>query len=162
MSRCGSERAVLPLRLLCARHAHVLCAHDVRRAARTEAMYKKWVQRLSSVEYADELVVLAVAVELRIRICCIPHTPDSAVSPWAPSTYGPLPLPGGAGEILSVGNNDVHYVYLSLLDWWAHKLWIIFIVCSEISLCRFISIFYISIHKQNSKCCVKIRGFVDS
>ena len=92
---------------LMARLYPAFAALDMRRAARTEAMYNKWVHRLSTKEFADELVVMAVALELRIRICCIPHTPESAVAPWAPSTYG------SANDIIHVGNNDVHYLYLS-------------------------------------------------
>ena len=83
---------------------------DVRGPVRTDALYRKWVGKLSVSEFADELVVMAVALELRIHICCIPHAPDSALSPWAPPTYGAPPLPGGVGDIIYVGNNDVHYV----------------------------------------------------
>ena len=86
---------------------------DVRGPARTYDLYKRWVRKLAVAEFADELVVMAVALELRIRICCIPHTPASALSPWAPSTYGAPPLPGSAGDTIYVGNNDVHYVFLS-------------------------------------------------
>ena len=50
---------------------------------RTEELYAHWVQKLASTEFADELVVLAVAVELSIRIVIIPYTPESASSPWA-------------------------------------------------------------------------------
>ena len=89
---------------------------DVRGPKRTDTMYRKWVRRLSTSEYADELVVMAAALELRIRICCIPYTPASAVSPWAPSTYGVAALPGSAGGVIYLGNNDVHDVYLSPLD----------------------------------------------
>ena len=85
---------------------------DARGPARTDSMYRKWVHRLAISEYADELVVMAVALELRVRIHCIPYTPASAVSPWAPSTYGVAALPGGAGDTIYLGNNDVHYVYL--------------------------------------------------
>ena len=41
---------------------------DVGGRARTEAMYTRWVQRLATREYADELVVLCVALELAVRI----------------------------------------------------------------------------------------------
>ena len=97
--RCNSSSTLGPL--------------DGRGPARTEQQYKKWVQRLVVSEYADELVVMAVALELRNRICCIPHAPDSAVSPWAPPAYGAPPLPGGAGDIIYVGNDDVNDAYLS-------------------------------------------------
>ena len=79
----------------------------VGRAARTQATYNKWVGKLATKEYADELVVLAVALELGIRICCIPHTPASSSDPWAPSSYGT------GDATIYIGNNDVHYVYLS-------------------------------------------------
>ena len=48
---------------------------------RTELLYERWVQKLATKEYADELVVLAVALELSIRIVIIPYTPESASSP---------------------------------------------------------------------------------
>ena len=70
-------------------------------------MYIKRVQRRAAVEYANELVVLAVAQKLGIRICCIPHTPASASYPRTPSSYGT------ADTTIYIGNNDVHYVYLS-------------------------------------------------
>ena len=40
--------------------------------ARTEQLYRKWVQKLATREYADELVVLAVALALPIHIVVIP------------------------------------------------------------------------------------------
>ena len=82
---------------------------DVRGPARTEEMYARWVQKLATREYADELVVLSVALELGIRITIIPYTPPVALAQWAPSTYGPE----GAEHVIHLGNNDVHYVYLS-------------------------------------------------
>ena len=71
---------------------------DVKGPPRTHDLYMRWVRKHGVAEFADELVVMAVALELRIRICCIPHTPASALSPWAPSTYGAPPLPGSAGD----------------------------------------------------------------
>ena len=111
---CGGETAAMTRPDLMAKIFPAFAGIDVRGPARTDALYRKWVRKLSFSEFGDELVVMAVALELRIRICCIPHTPESAVSPWAPSTYGTPPLPGGVGDIIYVGNNDVHYVYLSL------------------------------------------------
>ena len=43
--------------------------------ARTLPSYKRWVEKLATREYADELVVLACAAELNIRIVCVPRTP---------------------------------------------------------------------------------------
>ena len=68
-----------------------------------------WVQTLATKEYVDELVVLCVALELCIRITIIPYTPTAAAVQWAASTYGPA----GAEHVIHLGNNDVHYVYLS-------------------------------------------------
>ena len=82
---------------------------SVRGPARTDALYTQWVQKLATKEYADELVVLCVALELSIRITVITFTPLAAFAPWAVTTYGPA----GAGGVIYVGNNDVHYVHLS-------------------------------------------------
>ena len=57
----------------------------------------------------DELVVLCVALELAVRITIIPYTPPHALGQWAISAYGPE----GADVVMHLGNNDVHYVYLS-------------------------------------------------
>ena len=83
---------------------------NVRGPARTDALYTQWVQKLATKEYADELVVLCVALELSIRITVIPFTPLAALAPWAVTAYGPA----GADGVIYMGNNDVHYVYLSL------------------------------------------------
>ena len=72
-------------------------------------MYVRWVQRLATREYADELVVLCVALELGIRITIIPYTPPAAIGQWAVATYGRE----DAEHVLHLGNNDAHYVYLS-------------------------------------------------
>ena len=82
---------------------------NVRGPARTDALYTHWVQKLATKEYADELVVLCVALELSIRITVIPFTPLTALAPWAVTAYGPA----GADGAIYMGNNDVHYVYLS-------------------------------------------------
>ena len=72
-------------------------------------MYVRWVQKLATKEYADELVVLCVALELGIRIKIIPYTPPTAIGTWAVATYGRE----DAEHVLHLGNNDAHYVYLS-------------------------------------------------
>ena len=92
-----------------ARIYYALAALHPRRPAGTEQMYLRWVQKLATREYADELVVLCVALELGIRITIIPYTPPSAIGQWAVATYGRE----DAEHVLHVGNNDVHYVYLS-------------------------------------------------
>ena len=82
---------------------------DIRGPARTEQMYTRWVEKLATREYADELVLLCVAMELGVRITVIPYTPPLANAQWAITTYGPE----DGDHVLFLGNNDVHYVYLS-------------------------------------------------
>ena len=83
---------------------------------RTELLYERWVQKLATKEYADELVVLAVALELSIRIVIIPYTPESALRPWAIPTYGSTGVAQDSRTTIYLGNNDVHYVYLKPED----------------------------------------------
>ena len=59
-------------------------------------------------EFADELVVLAVAIELRIRIVCVPFTPATAIRPWVISTYQDVAHAAPEDRNIYVGNNDVH------------------------------------------------------
>lgn len=76
--------------------------------ARTEATHAGWARRLATRDYADELVVLCVAMELGIRITIIPFTRSAAQGTWAVSPHGPE----GADHTTHMDNNDVHYVYL--------------------------------------------------
>ena len=66
-----------------ARIYHAFAALDPRGPKRTEQMYLRWVQKLATREYADELVVLCVSLELGIRITIIPYSPPSAIGQWA-------------------------------------------------------------------------------
>ena len=79
-------------------------------------LYKKWIQRVRVNEYADELIVAAVAAELGLRIVCVPYTPQDAATAWAISTYCP-PAASASNQrcTLYLGNNDVHYMLLSPL-----------------------------------------------
>ena len=72
-------------------------------------MYLRLVQKIATKEYADELIVLCVALELGIRITIIPYTPPTAIGQWAVATYGR----GEAEHVLHFGNNDAHSLYLS-------------------------------------------------
>jgi hypothetical protein len=83
---------------------------------RTLAHYKAWVQKVGLNEFADELILVAVARELQVRIVVVPWTPSNAVAPWVISSYpdteeGEPDLP-----TIYMGNNDVHYVWLALND----------------------------------------------
>ena len=49
--------------------------------ARTRERYRQWVQKLATREYADELVIVVVALELQIPIICIPYTAAKAITP---------------------------------------------------------------------------------
>ena len=82
---------------------------DVRGPARSEEMYARWVEKLATREWADELVVVSVALELGVRITVIPYTPPLQNVQWVIRPYGPE----DAEHVLYLGNNDVHYVYLS-------------------------------------------------
>ena len=62
---------------------------QLRGKQRTKQLYEGWVHKLASREYADELVVLAVALELSIRIVVIPYTPESTIHLWKIPAYGP-------------------------------------------------------------------------
>ncbi len=106
---CGSESAVLLRPDVKARIYNAFAGLDIRGPARTEQMYARWVEKLATREYADELVLLCVAMELGVRITVIPYTPPLANTQWAITTYGPA----GADHVLYFGNNDVRYVYLS-------------------------------------------------
>jgi len=106
---CGGDSAVLLRGDMKARIYYAFASLETRGPARTEQMYVRWVQKLATKEYADELVALCVALELGIRIAIIPYTPPVAIGQWAVSTYGLE----GAEHVLHFGNNDVHYVYLS-------------------------------------------------
>ena len=84
--------------------------------ARTLERYRQWVQKLATREYADELVILAVALELQIRIICVPYTATTALAPWHIATYDPAQLgQDGHQKTILLGNNDVHFMYLSPL-----------------------------------------------
>ena len=83
---------------------------------RTVQLYEQWVSKLAFKEFADELVVLAVALELSIRIVVVPYTPASTLAPWLIPTYGPIEASQDASRTIHLGNNDVHYVYLKPED----------------------------------------------
>ena len=88
----------------------------VRGVQRTEQLFERWVAKLAVKEYADELVVLAVALELSIRIVVIPYTPEYAFVPWAIPTYGSTSTAQDASRTIYLGTNDVHDVYLKPED----------------------------------------------
>ena len=78
---------------------------------RTLQSYKCWVAKLASNEFADELVVLATAMELNVRIVCVPYTPPGR-TPWQISRYPPEGVDVISGATIYLGNDNVHYVWL--------------------------------------------------
>ena len=81
---------------------------------RTLVHYKAWVQKVGINEYADELILAAVARELQIRIVVVPWTPHNSVAPWSITSYPDRDLNQLDLPIVYLGNNDVHYVWLAL------------------------------------------------
>ena len=77
-------------------------------------LYKRWVQRVRQKEYADELIVAAAAIELEVRVVCVPFTPATDASKWKISEYCPLSL-GAATQDRNIflSNNDAHYMWLA-------------------------------------------------
>jgi hypothetical protein len=79
---------------------------------RTLAMYKIWVEKLSTKEYADELVVLACAAEFNVKLVCVPHTPGGGAE-WQIFGYAPPHEDVPEDRTIYLGNNDVHYMWLA-------------------------------------------------
>ena len=108
---CAGPHAVLlrsdMMELLYAAFAALGQTHD-----RTMQQYTNWVGRLGTREYADELVVLAVARALKVKIICVPHTPASAAGQWSISQYQPPGANFADHLTVVMGNNDLHYVWL--------------------------------------------------
>lgn len=79
-------------------------------------MYNNWVQKLGTKEYADELVVLACALEFNVKIVCVPFTPPEHITEngqrWSISTYAPPAAASLQDRTIYVGNNDVHFMWL--------------------------------------------------
>ena len=77
--------------------------------------YKRWVAKLATQEFADELVVLATAKELDVHITCVPYT-KPGLEHWQISRY--LPSSGNFLDDRTVflGNDNVHYMWLKVLE----------------------------------------------
>ena len=83
-------------------------ALDAQGTSRTFDQYKDWVGKSAVNEFADELVVRATAIELRVWITCVPSRPD-----WVISRYEPVGYNVPESKAVVLGNDDVHYVWLS-------------------------------------------------
>ena len=79
---------------------------------RSLEQYKRWVAKLATNEFADELVVRAVSIELHVRITCLPYTPPGQRD-WQISHYSPVGFSVPDSKTVILANDDVHYVWLS-------------------------------------------------
>ena len=105
---CAGSSAILLKPAVQARLFPAFAAIDSRSGPRELQHYKQWVARLADKEFADELVLLAVVLELGIRIVAIPYTPNDSACKWCISTYG------SHHDIeVVVGNNDVHFMWIA-------------------------------------------------
>jgi hypothetical protein len=79
--------------------------------------YKTWLSRVSTHEFADELVLAATAQLIRVFIITVPYTPASALNQWRISSH---PEPGSDlarglldDQRIILGNDDVHYMLVA-------------------------------------------------
>ena len=79
---------------------------------RSLEQYKHWVAKFATNEFADELVVRAVAIELHVRITCLPYTPPGQRD-WQISHYSLVRSVVPDSKTVILANDDVHYVWLS-------------------------------------------------
>ena len=87
-------------------------ALDTRRGSvATIESFKQWLTRVAAQEFADELVLLAIALHLRLWIVALP-----AKAKWAVAEY---PLHAKRTEFnirenrrILLGNNNLHYVHV--------------------------------------------------
>ena len=110
---CTGPDAVLLKPNICAKLYPAVAGLRNNGPARTEAMYKQWVGKLNTKEHADELVLIAVALELPVRLVVIPYTPQSSDQSWVITSYGTSSIGLDETRTIYFGNNDIHYVYLS-------------------------------------------------
>ena len=78
--------------------------------------YKTWLSRVAVDEFADEIIMAAVALHLRLWIIVVPFTPATARGEWAITEYPHESVRAQLGidvhRRVVLGNNDVHYVWL--------------------------------------------------
>ena len=85
-------------------------------AAAPEDSYRTWIQRVGQREFADEIIMAAVALMLELHFVCIPHTPETSQRDWKVREHPGQAARGQLGldqtRTVVLGNNDVHYVWL--------------------------------------------------
>ena len=78
--------------------------------------YKRWIARVGEHEFADEIILAAVAQHVRVWVVVIPFTPPSAPTQWQivdhPGEHFRNEVGIAEPRRLVLGNNDIHYVWL--------------------------------------------------
>ncbi len=78
--------------------------------------YHTWVVKVGTHQFADELVLSATAKLLNVCTVTVPHTPPLSASPWAVAEHpikASWPMLGlSDDDVIVLGNDDVHYVWL--------------------------------------------------
>jgi hypothetical protein len=76
--------------------------------------YRQWIMSVFCREFADELIVAALASVLDVWICCVPFSPGD--DQWAVTHYAGVEGSGnrelGCRRRVVLGNDNVHYVSL--------------------------------------------------
>ena len=111
---CAGDASVMRQRDMVRRWFPAFAALSPNDAPRTMADYRRWLQDVATSAFADELVVAAVAWFLRIKIVVVPFTRRRNAARWRISEYQPpgelLPM----NRTVFLGNDDLHYVWLSV------------------------------------------------
>ena len=88
--------------------------HGARDRPATLAAYKRWIANVATGEFADEVILAAVAKCLQVCITTVPHTPvDNNAWAIAQRPVQELWPSAGISDEIVMGNNDVHYVWLT-------------------------------------------------
>jgi hypothetical protein len=74
--------------------------------------YRAWVSKVSTHEFADELIVAATADMLQLDLVVVPYTPPRAVSQWVPWWSQHSSKEQLNHNRIVLGNDDVYYVLL--------------------------------------------------
>ena len=101
-----------------ATYAQIFAACDAVYGANAATLegYKAWIHKVATGEFADEIILAACAQRLKICITTVPHKPTGS-APW-PIAQHPIQENWQQHGIteeneIALGNNDVHYVWLS-------------------------------------------------
>ena len=71
-----------------------------------------WVRKVSTHEFADELILAATADMLQLDLVVVPYTPPGSTSQWMPWWSQHSSQEQSNHNRIVLGNDDVHYVLL--------------------------------------------------